>query len=322
MGVPDFATTARAQLDGVAEILGGEWALLERGADAPLVVATSAGLTAALSGPDQDAVVANARRDGAVVQLGLGRWCHPAGRGERDGLADARRGAPERMLVGMYLPAGPPRASEVAFLEVILRSLGALAAARAEADSNRLRARQLELHATTDPLTGLLNRRGWDRTLKIEEDRCARHRLSAEVVVVDLDGLKEINDSLGHEAGDAVIMRAATFLFSAVRSHDAAARLGGDEFAVLATGAPPGANPVAARIEQALAEGQIAASIGAANRADTGDLDSAWREADVRMYRVKQRRRRAVPRLPQTVDVRFRTAGCGVPASAEAGPLP
>jgi len=292
MGADDLATMMRAQLDGVAEILGGEWALLERHTDTPLVIATTDSLTAALSGPDQDAVIEDARRDGAVAQLGLGRWCHPAGGRERDRLAPDRSRAPERMLVGTYLPVGPPRATEAALLEVVLRSLGALVDARAEAENERLRSRRLELHATTDPLTGLLNRRGWDRVLKVEEDRCVRHGLSAEVVVVDLDGLKAINDSLGHEAGDAVIMRAATFLFSAVRSHDSVARLGGDEFAVLATGAPPGANPVASRIEQALAEGDIAASIGAANRAHTGDLDAAWRAADVRMYRSKQRRRR------------------------------
>ncbi len=86
----------------------------------------------------------------------------------------------------------------------------------------------------TDPLTGVLNRRGWALALDREERRCRRHGLDAVVAVVDLDRLKEVNDTGGHAAGDERIVACAQAIASAIRAEDTVARLGGDEFAVLA----------------------------------------------------------------------------------------
>ncbi|HET9691653.1 MAG TPA: sensor domain-containing diguanylate cyclase, partial [Acidimicrobiales bacterium] len=85
----------------------------------------------------------------------------------------------------------------------------------------------------TDALTGLRNRRGWDDVVTLEAERLGRFGDPAVVVVVDLDGLKVINDTVGHGAGDAHIRRAAAVLAGAVRGEDVLARLGGDEFAWL-----------------------------------------------------------------------------------------
>src|SRR4051812_48589320 len=85
-----------------------------------------------------------------------------------------------------------------------------------------------------DALTGCLNRRGWTEALEAEERRCGRHDLDAMVVVVDVDGLKAINDTEGHDAGDRCLADCGNALRGAVRAEDCVARLGGDEFGVLA----------------------------------------------------------------------------------------
>src|SRR5207302_7936997 len=79
----------------------------------------------------------------------------------------------------------------------------------------------------TDALTGLLNRRGWELRVKSEETVCQRLNRNACVIVVDLDGLKRINDTQGHAMGDAFIKKPALALKSAARQEDVLARLGG-----------------------------------------------------------------------------------------------
>lgn len=87
---------------------------------------------------------------------------------------------------------------------------------------------QAELQATTDPLTGLLNRRGLEQRL-----RALPHDCACGVMLIDLDGFKQVNDRLGHEAGDAILVEAAERIRASVRHDDLVARLGGDEFAVV-----------------------------------------------------------------------------------------
>ncbi|HOB95990.1 MAG TPA: GGDEF domain-containing protein [Aquabacterium sp.] len=87
--------------------------------------------------------------------------------------------------------------------------------------------------ATRDPLTGLLNRAGFEQGLAQRRADNQRHAL----LYIDLDHFKPVNDSLGHQAGDAVLQQFASRLAGAVRSLDLVARLGGDEFAVLLAGA-------------------------------------------------------------------------------------
>ena len=87
--------------------------------------------------------------------------------------------------------------------------------------------------ATIDDLTGLLNRRGWRMTAERELARARRDGTSIALVVLDLDRLKEINDTRGHDEGDRVLCDTAERMRSAFRAGDVLARLGGDEFAAL-----------------------------------------------------------------------------------------
>lgn len=87
--------------------------------------------------------------------------------------------------------------------------------------------------AALDQLTGLYNRRSGEQRLDEEISRAARHGCPLTLLLVDLDGLKQINDTLGHAAGDHLLRSFAERLQRAVRGSDVAARIGGDEFMVL-----------------------------------------------------------------------------------------
>ena len=88
--------------------------------------------------------------------------------------------------------------------------------------------------ARRDPLTGLLNRRGFEELFDVELERSRRGEQGLSVVVGDLDDFKAINDRFGHSAGDEALRRVGTALMQGKRSWDAAARVGGEEFAILA----------------------------------------------------------------------------------------
>lgn len=88
--------------------------------------------------------------------------------------------------------------------------------------------------ARTDPLTGLLNRRGFEEAFDVELERARRTDRSLSVIVGDLDRFKDVNDQLGHAAGDEILRRIGETLRAAKRSWDCAARVGGEEFAILA----------------------------------------------------------------------------------------
>jgi len=93
---------------------------------------------------------------------------------------------------------------------------------------------RLERLATTDPLTGLFNPRAFHDELRHELGRTARYREPISLLLMDLDGLKRINDQFGHEAGDAALRSVSAAMRSGLREIDLGARIGGDEFAVLA----------------------------------------------------------------------------------------
>ena len=93
--------------------------------------------------------------------------------------------------------------------------------------------KQLKLLATRDELTGLVNRREFDRVLAEESERARRFKRPLALIMCDLDHFKNVNDSHGHPAGDAVLKAAAAVLLAGVRTIDRVARVGGEEFAIL-----------------------------------------------------------------------------------------
>jgi len=118
-------------------------------------------------------------------------------------------------------------------VEQLLDATGAVQAAAVEALVRR-RSRELEAQANTDPLTGLGNLRALQRRLAELLSLQKRYGHGFGLLVLDIDGLKRINDSHGHQAGDRVLMQVAMAMRRSIRTVDTAARLGGDEFCVLA----------------------------------------------------------------------------------------
>jgi diguanylate cyclase (GGDEF)-like protein len=116
--------------------------------------------------------------------------------------------------------------------------VGRLQAELAQAQARLAEAERL---ADRDPLTGLLNRRGFGRELRRAAAFSARHGVPAAVVYLDMNGFKAVNDTLGHDAGDAALAHVARLLEGNIRETDAAGRLGGDEFAVVLLHAPEAA---------------------------------------------------------------------------------
>jgi len=153
----------------------------------------------------------------------------------------------------------------------------------------------LEELATRDPLTGLANRRRFRAQLDEAVVRGQRSSGSAAVAYFDLDNFKHVNDSLGHAAGDAILVEVARRLSAAVRAGDLVARIGGDEFAALLepvdglAGANLSVRRMVDAVEQPFAfEGQaipIGVSVGTALTGS--DSDSSLAEADKRLYRDK-----------------------------------
>jgi diguanylate cyclase (GGDEF)-like protein len=151
-------------------------------------------------------------------------------------------------------------------------------------------------HAFNDSLTGLPNRALLLDRLEVALGRADRERKPVSVLFLDLDGFKVVNDSLGHVAGDRLLIDVAARLRECLRRGDTAARIGGDEFAILLgdLGNPERAEQVAARVIAALGEpftvlGRevfVSASIGIAYGQD--DAHDLLRNADVAMYRAKR----------------------------------
>ena len=159
--------------------------------------------------------------------------------------------------------------------------------------------RQAEAVARRDPLTGLTNRLGWDEAVA-SADSDLQPGSTASLLVVDLNGLKAVNDAQGHEAGDRFLKLGAEALRSVARKGDTVARLGGDEFGLLMPGvAEPAAEQVVARVRAAVARAgtvgdvKLSAAVGAATCAPGEALRQTWRRADAAMYADKARSRTA-----------------------------
>jgi diguanylate cyclase (GGDEF)-like protein len=119
---------------------------------------------------------------------------------------------------------------------------------------NEVLLERLAYEARTDPLTGLLNRRGFDEHATRELAHAGRDQPAIALAIFDIDHFKLINDRFGHVTGDRVLVHLAQVLTSQSRAIDVAARLGGEEFAVLMPGSDEaGARAFAERVREALA---------------------------------------------------------------------
>ncbi|MBA3331675.1 MAG: GGDEF domain-containing protein [Actinobacteria bacterium] len=155
---------------------------------------------------------------------------------------------------------------------------------------------RLQQVAVSDPLTGLLNRRGLDDALGTELERAARSGRALSIVVLDCDDLKHLNDRGGHELGDRALRLIARFVEAEKRAGDIAARLGGDEFVlVLSESDSDGAGTVAERLRLGLAGAGfdggrgVTASFGVASYPRDGRTARALlRAADEAMYAAKR----------------------------------
>jgi diguanylate cyclase (GGDEF)-like protein len=169
----------------------------------------------------------------------------------------------------------------------------ALVMVRDVTESKRAQKR-LEYVGSHDVLSGLYNRAYFEEEFaRLERGRSF---FPVGVVMADVDGMKAVNDTKGHEAGDVLLQRAATVLIAAFRTEDVVSRIGGDEFAVMLPGADRStAEKALARVREILAihnnntQGSpLSLSIGAATGEEGCKLAEVMREADNRMYQEKQ----------------------------------
>jgi two-component system cell cycle response regulator len=160
--------------------------------------------------------------------------------------------------------------------------------------------------AVIDPLTGLNNRRYLESHLASLIDQAAERQRPLSLMVLDIDHFKQVNDSHGHDAGDAVLKGFADRVKAAVRGVDLMCRLGGEEFVVVMPDTTLAfASRVAERIREAVESGPfeigadgrsipITVSIGLADRGEEVDADSLFRRADQALYRSKNAGRNRV----------------------------
>ena len=207
------------------------------------------------------------------------------------------------VVIGALVLLGAPLDPDAPLIEqvgTLVAELGPrLAAARAVHDA--------EQRAIRDPLTGLCNRREFERALAEYRGEGSRPAPPATLIYVDLDHFKRLNDTLGHAAGDAALKHVAYLLEAAVRDGDLVARIGGEEFAIWLPRTPlaPGLE-VAERIRESIAVSTwkwrsspyiVTTSCGVAAYPDPiGDLMNLRGAADAALYRAKQAGRNRVER--------------------------
>lgn len=193
----------------------------------------------------------------------------------------------------------PPKARSTA-----MRLAAEVDALRADLAAAKARVAELETRVDEDPLTGLLNRRGFERALERALAFVRRYSASAALLYLDLDRLKPINDRHGHAAGDWVLGRIGRLIAGQVRASDVTGRIGGDEFALLLWHVDLGRAEEKARLLETLIDGEsfvyqgerlvLGLSAGAVTLSAEDTVASALARADGAMYARKRERRTSV----------------------------
>lgn len=161
---------------------------------------------------------------------------------------------------------------------------------------------QLSYQSFIDELTGLYNRRGFLAVAQHQFESARREKRNLAIIFADMDGLKVINDSLGHAAGDSSIKDLAEILKTSLRSEDVVARIGGDEFVVLTTiEENEDSKSLIARLKDEITQFnqknqksysiEVSFGFSVIKPDDMVDLADVVRRADMEMYREKRRRR-------------------------------
>ncbi len=206
----------------------------------------------------------------------------------------------ERLGVGGHLPGSQAGAADLPgpVRDEVQRFERALDAVMDRVLRDRAQIRQL---AVTDPLTGLYNRHFFHEIVRREVVQAERYGQPFALAVVDVNGLREVNNRYGHLAGDELLRQAARFLRTHVRAADEVIRWGGDEFLILMPRTDEAqAGAVARRLLDALdrpADGapSLALSIGVAAWRPGHTVEDVLREADRHMYRHKSEARQLRP---------------------------
>jgi len=191
-------------------------------------------------------------------------------------------------------------ASDLQLLTVIARILAYELEREQREREQRVLADELRRLATTDPLTGLANRRRFLDALQLEAGRVARGGPGACVLVADLDDLKTLNDRHGHAAGDEALRRVSAALTAAAREVDVVGRLGGDEFGVVLVSCTTAADSLCFQERVVLDLGDdlgSAVSFGVGVLAEGREPDGVLAAADAAMYASKNERRRRLGNL-------------------------
>ncbi|MFH1136091.1 MAG: diguanylate cyclase [Pseudomonadota bacterium] len=212
-------------------------------------------------------------------------------------------------LLGLYFDEKPRiEPDRLMLLEnVALQSAQALFNAHQHEDALNM--------AVHDPLTGLMNRRGFDQIMRAEFEKVRRYGYNLSLITIDLDHFKSVNDRYGHEAGDEVLRLTARLIKNCVRAADVPARIGGEEFAVLLPNTrKKKALLLARRIQNALGNTPIAlpGGINLIQTVSQGVADTAHglmqrpedltRLSDQAMYRAKKNGRNTIEASPEKVS--------------------
>lgn len=218
------------------------------------------------------------------------------GKVTRAGVLRARAAERERPRKSAATGTPPPKTRSA-----VTRLAAEVDALKEQLTKARSRVAELETRVDEDPLTGLLNRRGFSRALERALAFGRRYGATAAIIYLDLDGFKAVNDRRGHAAGDWVLGRAARLIAGGVRSSDVVGRVGGDELVVLLWNVSKAQALLKARgLEELIASESfehkgmrlaLGLSAGVAMLGSDDTVETALARADAAMYARKRARR-------------------------------